>query len=256
LPSAAGTKRAGKSAAKRLAVLSIARRFPNRILRPAIINHQTSTVRGASDMFHRPLLALTLSALAAFAAHAAGDPAKGQPLGSTLCAGCHGADGHSLIPGYPHLAAQVPQYMAKQLRDFKATAGKPAARKNDIMAGMVMALNDDDMQNLAAYFAAMPAKAGTPRAGADLELGKRIWEGGIMAKGVAACAGCHGPAGHGLPALYPGLAAQAPDYAEAQLKAFRASERANDPEATMRMIAERLNDAEIRAVSDYAASLR
>lgn len=206
-------------------------------------------------MLHRPLVALCLAA-AALSVNAAGDPAKGQPLGSTLCAGCHGADGTAIAPMFPNLAGQVPEYAVKQLRNFKAADGKPAARKNDIMNGMVMALSDEDMLNLAAYFAAKPAKAATARAGANVELGQKIWRGGIAAKGVPACAGCHGAAGHGLPAQYPRLAGQYADYTEAQLKAFRGGERNNDPEAMMRMIAEKMNDGEMRAVADYAATLQ
>lgn len=206
-------------------------------------------------MLHRPLVALCLAA-AALSVNAAGDPAKGQPLGSTLCAGCHGADGTAIAPTFPNLAGQVPEYAVKQLRNFKAADGKPAARKNDIMNGMVMTLSDEDMLNLAAYFAAKPAKAATARAGANVELGQKIWRGGIAAKGVPACAGCHGAAGHGLPAQYPRLAGQYADYTEAQLKAFRGGERNNDPEAMMRMIAEKMNDGEMRAVADYAATLQ
>jgi cytochrome c553 len=206
-------------------------------------------------MFHRPLLALIFAVFAA-ATQAAGDPAKGKPIGSTLCAGCHGVDGQSPIPGYPHLAGQHPEYMAKQLRNFKAGDGKPALRKNDIMNGMVMTLSDDDMINIPAYFAAMTPKAGAARNGANLELGKRIWLGGLLDKGVPACSGCHGSAGHGLPVQYPRIANQSPDYTEAQLKAFRTGDRANDPEGMMRMIAEKLSDTEMRAVADYAATLQ
>ena len=128
-------------------------------------------------MFHRPLLALTL-AVFAVATQAAGDPAKGKPIGSTLCAGCHGLDGQSLIPGYPHLAGQFPEYMAKQLRNFKAGGDQPALRKNDIMTGMAMTLSDEDVVNIAAYFAEMTPKASAARSGADLALGKKIWQGG------------------------------------------------------------------------------
>ena len=206
-------------------------------------------------MFHRPLLALTLAVFAA-ATQAAGDPAKGKPIGSTLCAGCHGLDGQSLIPGYPHLAGQFPEYMAKQLRNFKASGDQPALRKNDIMNGMAMTLSDEDVVNISAYFAEMTPKASAARSGADLALGKKIWQGGLIDKGVPACAGCHGAAGHGLPVQYPRIANQSPDYTEAQLKLFRSGDRANDPERMMQMIAEKLNDAEMRAVADFAATLQ
>lgn len=206
-------------------------------------------------MFHRPILALILAVVAA-STQAAGDPNKGKAIGSTLCAGCHGLEGQSPIPGYPHLGGQHQEYMTKQLRNFKAGDGKPALRKNDIMNGMVMTLSEEDMVNIPAYFAAMTSKAGAARSDANLALGKQIWLGGLAAKGVPACSGCHGSAGHGLPVQYPRIASQSADYTEAQLKAFRSGDRANDPERMMRMVAEKLSDAEMRAVADFAATLQ
>ena len=86
--------------------------------------------------------------------------------------------------------------------------------------------------------------------------GKQLWRAGDAAKGIPACSGCHGPAGKGLPAQYPRLAGQFPEYTEAQLKSFRSGERANDPERMMREIADKLSDNDIKAVSEYAAGLR
>lgn len=185
-----------------------------------------------------------------------GDPAKAQQIVTQLCASCHGADGNSATPANPSLAAQQPEYTLKQLVNFKAQTGKAAERANVVMAGMVASLSAADMSNLAAYFASQRPK---PRAARDPELaklGQAIYRGGIMAKGVASCASCHSPNGAGVPAQFPRLAGQYAEYVEAQLKAFRAGERANDPNRMMRAVAEKLSDREIKAVSEYLAGLR
>lgn len=185
-----------------------------------------------------------------------GDPAKAQQIVTQLCASCHGADGNSATPANPSLAAQQPEYTLKQLVNFKAQTGKSAERANVVMAGMVASLSAADMSNLAAYFASQRPK---PRAARDPELaklGQAIYRGGIMAKGVASCASCHSPNGAGVPAQFPRLAGQYAEYVEAQLKAFRAGERANDPNRMMRAVAEKLSDREIKAVSEYLAGLR
>lgn len=185
-----------------------------------------------------------------------GDPAKAQQIVTQVCASCHGADGNSATPANPSLAAQQPEYTLKQLVNFKAQPGKAAERANVVMAGMVASLSADDMSNLAAYFASQRPK---PRAARDPELaklGQAIYRGGVMAKGVASCASCHSPNGAGVPAQFPRLAGQYAEYVEAQLKAFRAGERANDPNRMMRAVAEKLSDREIKAVSEYLAGLR
>jgi cytochrome c553 len=202
------------------------------------------------------LLATTLSSHAAEQAKAKADPAKGKAIAETICVACHGADGNSAAAANPHLAGQVEEYLYKQLRDFKAADGKPAARNNAIMAGMVAALSDDDMRNVAAWYAAQKAKPAVARDQSKIALGQQLWRQGDFKKGIPACAGCHGPAGAGMPAQYPKLAGQFPEYTEAQLKAFRVEERANDPEKMMRMIAAKMSDVEIKAVSEYAAGLR
>ena len=129
-------------------------------------------------------------------------------------------------------------------------------RNNPIMAGMAAALSDEDMKNVAAWFSSQKQKPAAAKDEKQIALGQKIWRQGDFKKGVPACAGCHGPAGAGLPALYPRLAGQYPEYTETQLKAFRVEERANDPEKMMRMIAGKLSDAEIKAVAEYAAGLR
>jgi cytochrome c553 len=202
------------------------------------------------------LLATTLSSHAAEQAKVKADPAKGKVIAETVCVACHGADGNSAAAANPHLAGQIEDYLYKQLRDFKAADGKPAARNNAIMAGMVAALSDDDMRNVAAWFASQKAKPAVARDQTKIALGQQLWRQGDFKKGIPACAGCHGPAGAGMPAQYPKLAGQFPEYTEAQLKAFRVEERANDPEKMMRMIAAKMSDVEIKAVSEYAAGLR
>jgi cytochrome c553 len=189
-------------------------------------------------------------------AHAKADPAKGKAIAETVCVACHGADGNSQIAANPILAQQGEEYLYKQLKNFKAADGKPAARNNPIMGGMVAALSDDDMKNVAAWFASQKLKPATAKDESKIALGQKLWRQGDFAKGTPACAGCHGPAGAGLPAQYPRLAGQFADYTEAQLKAFRQGERTNDPAKMMRMIAAKLSDVEMKAVSEYAAGLR
>jgi cbb3-type cytochrome c oxidase subunit III len=202
------------------------------------------------------LLATSFIAHASEQAHAKADPAKGKVIAETVCVACHGADGNSATSANPNLAGQVEQYIYKQLKNFKSVDGKPAARNNAIMGGMAAPLSDDDMKNVAAWFASQKTKPATAKDESKIALGQKIWRQGDFKKGVPACAGCHGPAGAGLPAQYPQLAGQYPEYTEAQLKSFRVEERANDPEKMMRMIAAKLSDVEIKAVAEYAAGLR
>jgi len=184
------------------------------------------------------------------------DASKGQTIVTQVCAACHAADGNSTITVNPKLAGQIPEYIAKQLANFKAAPGKKAERENPVMAGMVANLSPNDMKNLAAFFASQKAKGGVARNKELAVLGRKIWRGGIADKGVAACASCHGAAGAGVPAQYPQLAGQHAEYTESQLKAFRAGQRENDPANMMRMTAARLSDREIQAVADFIAGLR
>jgi cytochrome c553 len=200
--------------------------------------------------------AATAADAPAKAAAAKPDAGKGQTIATQVCAACHGADGNSSITANPKLAGQMPEYIYKQLTNFKAAPGKKAERDNAVMAGMVAALSPDDMKNLAAYFAGQKAKDGAARNKDLVTLGQKIWRGGIAEKGVAACASCHGANGAGVPSQYPRLAGQHAEYTESQMKAWRAETRANDPLKMMRTIASRLSDKEILAVSDYIAGLR
>lgn len=184
------------------------------------------------------------------------DPAKGQAIASQVCVACHMADGNSTLPANPKLAGQFPEYLHKQLTNFKPQGDKQPARASAIMAGMVAALSDADMRNVAAFYASQtlqPAVAGDK----DLvALGQKIFRGGNPASGVPACAGCHGPTGAGVPAQYPRIAGQFAEYIEAQLRAFHIGARANDPNGMMRGATARMTDQEIKAVAEYAAGLR
>jgi len=202
------------------------------------------------------LLATSFITHASEEVHAKADPAKGKLVAESICIACHGADGNSQVSANPILAAQGEDYLYKQLKDFKSVDGKPAARNNPIMSGMAAPLSDEDMKNVAAWFASQKQKPAAAKDEKQIALGQKIWRQGDFKKGVPACAGCHGPSGAGLPAQYPRLAGQFPEYTEAQLKAFRLEERANDPAKAMRMIAAKLSDAEIKAVSEFAAGLR
>lgn len=185
------------------------------------------------------------------------NPAHAQEIATTVCASCHGPDGNTpLMPEYPKLAGQHPEYLYKQLVNFKAWDDKPIARENATMNAMVMAYSKEEMLGLAQYFAQQKQVPAEPKAQETLALGQKIWHYGIPDKAVPACSGCHGNNGAGIPIMYPRLAGQTPDYVVVQLKAFREQQRANDPEQMMRQIANKLTDTEISALADYAASLR
>jgi cytochrome c553 len=203
-------------------------------------------------------IAVMLSAMSAVAAELPfkGDAAKAQGIVNQVCAACHAADGNSQIPANPKLAGQIPEYLYKQLDNFKAAAGKKAERESPVMAAMVASLTPADMRNLAAYFAGQTAKPGVAKSKDLVVLGQLIYRGGIAGEGIAACASCHGPNGAGMPAQFPRLSGQHAEYIEAQLKAFRSGARANDLNGSMRGVAGRLSDREISAVADYIAGLR
>ena len=179
-----------------------------------------------------------------------GDPAKGQGLATSVCAACHGPDGNSPLPVNPSLAGQIPEYLYKQLRDFKS-----GARKNAVMSGMVATLSDEDMRNVAAYFAAQKAQPGVARDATLANAGQTVYRAGNASAGLPACSGCHSPNGVGIPAQFPRLKGQHLDYTLAQLKAFRAGERDNDPSGMMRTIAARMSDQEMAAVAEFISGL-
>ena len=154
-----------------------------------------------------------------------------------------------MVPANPKLAQQHPDYLNKQLQEFKS--GK---RANPIMMGMVAALSDEDMKNIAAWLSTQKAAPGTSSDKNLVALGERIYRGGIADRQIAACAGCHSPNGAGIPSQYPRLSGQHADYTAAQLTAFRDGVRLNSLQMTQ--VASKLNDREIKAVADYIAGLR
>jgi cytochrome c553 len=184
------------------------------------------------------------------------DVAKGEQVAKQICAACHAADGNSVAAANPKLAGQFAEYLYKQLVNLKPQGAKKAERENAIMAGMVANLSDSDMRNVAAYYASQKLRPATASSKELAAQGQKLWRGGNAANGVAACAGCHGPDGAGIPSQFPRLAGQFAEYVEAQLKLFRAGGRANDPSGMMRGVTARMSDQEIKAVAEYAAGLR
>ena len=176
------------------------------------------------------------------------DAAKAQQL-ATPCGACHTQDGSRGVPANPILQGQHPGYLVKQLTEFKA-----GVRKNAIMQGMAATLGPDDMKQVATLYAGKIAKPGFAQNKDTVALGQQIYRGGILERGIPACAGCHSPDGAGIPVQYPRLAGQHSEYLETQLLHFRSGERANSPQ--MMTIATKLRDAEMKAVADYMAGLR
>lgn len=195
------------------------------------------------------LIATLFSLTAASALVAQGDAAAGQAK-SALCATCHGNDGNSVLAINPKLAGQNAKYLVKQLQDFKS-----GARPSATMAAMVLALSDQDMEDIAAWYASQtPTVEGADPA--QIELAEALYRGGNKDLAVAACAACHSPTGSGnAPAGYPALSGQHPEYTLQQLKDFRAGVRQNDGSAMMRTVVERLTDRELEALASYVSGL-
>jgi cytochrome c553 len=204
------------------------------------------------------LLGLAACAYVVAAAGSAANPdiEKGRKIATQICAACHGADGNSPTSANPRIAGQVPEYLQKQLANFKSAPGRKAERENPIMGGMTASLSPEDMRDVAAYYGTQQVKSGAAKNKDSIALGRKIWRGGDASRGLAACASCHGATGAGLPAQFPRIAGQFAEYTDAQLKAFRSGQRANDPGNMMRTLAAKMSDGEINAVADYAAGLR
>ncbi|HMS25852.1 MAG TPA: c-type cytochrome [Burkholderiaceae bacterium] len=177
------------------------------------------------------------------------DLVKGEASYGTVCAACHAPDGNSMIPVNPKLAQQHPEYLVKQLQEFKS--GK---RSNAIMTGMVAALSEQDMKNIAAWLATKANKPGQAKDKELITMGEKIYRGGIADRQVPACAGCHSPNGAGIPSIYPRVSGQHADYTALQLNTFRDGSRKNS--VAMTQVAAKMNDREIKAVADYMAGLR
>ena len=177
------------------------------------------------------------------------DLVKGAASFGQVCIACHAADGNSATPENPKLAQQHPEYLVKQLQEFKS--GK---RENAIMAGFAAGLSEQDMVNISFWLASQKGAPGFATDKDTVALGERIYRGGVPDRQIAACAGCHSPNGAGLPIQYPRLSGQHAQYTATQLNQFRSGVRANN--AAMTGVAAKLNDREIQAVSDYIAGLR
>jgi cytochrome c553 len=194
---------------------------------------------------------------AAAAAPAKADPAKGGTLYDSgdaarslpACASCHGAAGNSTITTNPKLAGQFPEYVHKQLVDFTGPD-----RNQPVMTTYAKMLTDGEKKDVAAYLAAQKQKPGAAKNKDTVEMGRKIYRGGIADKGVAACASCHSATGAGIPIQYPRLAGQHQDYTVAQLVAFRSGARKNS--LPMSTLAKRMSDDEMKAVADYIAGLK
>jgi len=207
----------------------------------------------------RVLLALALAApLAALAEGATSDPfTKGDAAaGATkaaVCGACHGVGGNGIInPEWPKLAGQHSSYTLGQLKAFKANE-----RKNPVMYGQSAALSDQDMADLAAYFAAQKAVPGLASE-ESVKVAQKLYRAGDAARGLPSCSGCHGPTGAGQPAaLYPRIGGQNGAYTLNQLKAYKSGERAGGKHAPIMVaIAAKLTDDEIAALASYVNGLQ
>jgi cytochrome c553 len=206
--------------------------------------------------FIAPLLSSLMLAASLTAPASANDtPAAAKPdlvkgaAVANVCAACHVVEAGRGAPANPLLKAQHPEYLAKQLADFKS--GK---RNNPVMKGMAAPLSEADIRNVAAFYASKPEALGSSTSKATIALGEKIYRGGLADRQIPACAGCHGPLASGIPSVYPRLRGQHASYTEAQLLAFRANTRKNSPQMTG--VVAKMNDAEIKAVSDYIAGMR
>lgn len=204
----------------------------------------------------KPLAALLAATLLAAHAHAADAPAapkvdlaKGAASYAAVCVACHAADGNSTVPLQPSLAQQHPEYLLKQMLEYKS-----GARKDPVMQGFAAALSEEEARNIAYWLATQKAKPGFARDAATVFAGERIYRGGIPDRQIPACAGCHSPNGAGIPSQYPRLSGQHAEYTVKQLTDFRSGARSNN--GPMRDVAAKMNDREIKAVADYIAGLR
>lgn len=196
------------------------------------------------------LILLSIACLQPGATLAQGSVEAGKAR-AVVCAACHGADGNSLNPEWPSLAGQHESYITSALQAFKK-----GTRQNVLMSGQAVPLSDQDIADLAAFFAAQPRqpKVADP---AQVRTGERLYRGGNKDTTISACIACHGPDGRGnAPAGYPAVAGQQANYTAAQLRAYRSGERSSDPNQMMRNVAARLTDTEIAAVASYIQGLR
>ncbi len=193
---------------------------------------------------------------------------------AAVCGACHGADGNSMVGTFPKLAGLGERYLLKQMSDIQAWDLETDAAKKEVtgrkvaeMTGLLAKMTKQDLEDLAAHFAAQTTQlSGSKKIEVQvnsgikvdgLELGERTYRAGNPTTGVPACTGCHAPDGKGnIPAGFPRLSGQHPEYIEKQLRAFRAGDRKNDGDQfIMRSVADKMSDAEIIALANYIAGL-
>lgn len=197
---------------------------------------------------YKHLTPLLLLAFAATSGMAAGNEKAGEEK-SAACSGCHGEKGHSLIPLFPKLSGQNAKYLERQLHEFRS--GK---RVNSTMNAMAEALSDEDITDIAAYYAREKSSSETSEPN---RLGQSLFTAGKVQTATPACTGCHGPKGSGNPSAgFPLIGGQHAAYIEKTLTDYRSGERANDPNAIMRQIAQKLTDSEITALAEHITTLK
>jgi cytochrome c553 len=205
----------------------------------------TLAVSGFASASDKPAAPAKADAAKGATLYDSGDTARGLPA----CVSCHGAAGNSTISANPKLAGQAEAYTYKQLVEFTTPN-----RNNPVMTTYAKMLSDDEKKNVAAYLAIQTPKQGAAKNKDSVELGKKIYRGGIAGTGVAACASCHGANGNGIPSQFPRLAGQHQDYTVSQLQAFKGGARKNSVQMTT--LAKRMSDDEMKAVADYIAGLK
>lgn len=200
--------------------------------------------------------------------------AKAGATKAAVCGACHGADGNSMAPNFPKLAGQGERYLSKQINDIKAWGAETNPAKKATtgravpeMSGILANLSAQDIADISAFFAAQNTQlSGTKKIEVQvnsglkvdaIELGSKLYRNGNLSTGVPACTGCHAPDGKGNAAAgFPRLSGQHPEYIEKQLLSFRAGNRTNDGDTSpMRSIADKMSDAEIKAVANFIAGL-
>ncbi|MBF4435625.1 cytochrome c4 [Vibrio anguillarum] len=201
-------------------------------------------------------LALILSLLASCSVWAQGSIEAGKAKSQT-CVACHSADGNSLLTIYPKIAGQHQKYIEKQLHDLKLgmTSGGKQGRYDPVMSAMAMPLSDEDIADLAAYFASQTISANSTPEDVAVK-GKALYSAGDAERGLTACIACHGPRGNGTELSgFPKISGQHADYIKAQLQKFRDDARNNDMNAMMRDVAKKLSDTDIEILSKYVGGL-
>ncbi|MHB1084935.1 MAG: c-type cytochrome [Thiobacillus sp.] len=199
------------------------------------------------------LLALCVSSAQAAEGEGAQIARAGNGKGADACSTCHGMDGAGMaVAGFPRLAGQNADYLAKQLRDMQQ-----GLRSNPVMQPMAKALSDSEIVAVARFFAGLPVTPAQDRAPSDdvLKKGEHLAKIGNWSKGVPACFQCHGAQGAGVATHFPSIAPQSASYMLSQLKNWKNGSRHNDPQGLMKTVAERLTDDEMSAVAAYLASL-